>query len=200
MSAVTGGISNTLPKSKVINHIVIIDNIKQPWNFKQSQSIKREINKYFPNIAIRLAYSLRAGGVAIHVNSKKDQELILDFNWPSEAFQDSGATLSCHKDRNEPKVMLKNVDPRIPEEELQEILFQFTCYRNRVVRFKYQDSGKPLPVVKVTFTAEEATELLKIRKLAIKGIEVRVEDYKYLHRRKIECFNCKGVHIARDCT
>ena len=92
-------------------------------------------------------------------------------------------------------------DPKISTEDLEEILFQFTSFKNRVVRFKYQDSGKSLPVVKATFTAEEAVEAVKARRLVVNGTVVAVEDYKYLHRREIKCFNCRGAnHIARDCT
>ena len=189
------------PSINPTNHIVIIDNLKQPWKYRQSPSIKRELSKFFPNIVIRLAYSLRAGGVAFHVNSKKDQDTILNFTWPQEAFDGSGATISCHRDQKEPKVILKNIKRDISERELEERLFQFTATVNKVRRFKYQDTGKPLPVVKVTFQSEKGIELLKSKKLSIEGVNIAVEDYKYLHRREIKCFNCSGTnHIARDCT
>ena len=100
-------------------------------------------------------YSLRAGGIALHLKSAKDQSQLLQHQWPVEAFNNSGSTLICHKESNDPKVILKNLDRWKKEEELQELIFMLTGVRNKVHRFRYRDTGKPLPVVKVTFQSKE---------------------------------------------
>ena len=55
--------------------IVLIDNIKDPKLFTDSQEILREIKKY-SDIQIDYAYQLARGGVAIHVKSIEDRDLL----------------------------------------------------------------------------------------------------------------------------
>ena len=156
------------------------------------------MSRFLPIISL----SLRAGGVAIHLRSEKDLLSILNFTWPEKAFGDSGLTLDCHKERNDPKIILKNVNPEKPEKDLQDLLFQLTGIRNKILRFKYRDSGKPLPVVKATFQSEKGIKhLLSNKKLSIDGVEVKVEEYKYLHRREVKCLYCNQLdHVVKDCT
>ena len=136
----------------------------------------------------------------IPIYCAKDQSQLLQHQWPVEAFNNSGSTLICHKESNDPKVILKNLDRWKKEEELQELIFMLTGVRNKVHRFRYRDTGKPLPVVKVTFQSRRGIQALLERKLVIEGVEAISEEYRYRHSREIRCYKChQKDHIARIC-
>ena len=185
--------------NKNSSNLIVIDNIRESWKFKNSNSIKREFNKYFKDVKLILAYSLKAGGVALHVANKESAERILKYSWPAEAFNNSGSQLYCHTAQNNPKVILKNIDAALTEKELEDIVQIFTGEKISVKRFHYRDTGKPLPVVKVTCSESAANKLLT-KPLSIKGKNIPIEKFVQVHRREINCFNCRERgHIARFC-
>ena len=182
-----------------LTNLVIIDNIRQSWKYKSSSSIKREFTKYFPNIRIQLAYSLKAGGIALHLANPESAKQVSSFLWPLEAFGDSGDQLYCHTASNRPKVILKNVNTKLSEEELGTIIQNVVTEKVLVKRFHYRDTGKRLPVIKVTCSEEASDRLLKCS-LKVYGRDIEVEPFKTIHRREITCFNCRDKgHIARVC-
>ena len=182
------------------NQVVIIDNIKESWKFRKSYHIKREFTKYFPDIKLSLAYSLKAGGIALHLTNQEAATRVLKYLWPAEAFNNSGSQIYCHPVNNKPKVILKNINPSLSEEEIERILQTFTPEKLTARRFYYRDTGKPLPVVKVTCASETAINLLLDKCQIVDGKEVRVEKFQAIHRREITCFNCQDQgHIARSC-
>ena len=191
----------TFPTYDSINNfVIVIDNIKNAWSFKNSQNIKREFNKYFPNTEIKLAYSLRAGGIAIHLKSQEDYIIVRDYTWPPEAFNNSGNSINCHPTNQNPKVILRNVDPTISTSDIQNIIGNSTASKSKVTRFFYKDTGKPMPIVKVICESADAYNLIKNSKLKISSKEIIVEDFKTISSTDITCFNCKEKgHIARIC-
>ena len=125
---------------------------------------------------------------------------LLKYLWPPEAFSNSGSKLYCHCASNKPKVILKNVDTHPTEEELEAILQTFTTEKVLVRRLWYRDTGKPLPVVKVTCPTEKVTDILLNKALSIRGRDIRAERFEKVHRREITCFSCREKgHIARSC-
>ena len=64
--------------------ILVVDNIKNAFEFNSSQRILKEINVFCSKVKVDFAYSLTEGGVAIHTNSK-DRNLLLDV-LPAELF------------------------------------------------------------------------------------------------------------------
>ena len=98
-----------------------------------------------------------------------------------------------------PKLILKNVDSALSEKEVEDIVQVFTGEKVSVKRFHYRDTGKRLQVVKVT-CGESAAHQLLTRSLLIKGRNILVEKFENIHRREINCFNCRERgHIARSC-
>ena len=130
--------------------ICTIDNIRCSWKFKKSPRIKSEFNKYFPDIRLVLAYSLRGGGVAIHFQTEGDLNRVLTFSWPDSAFENSGHQLLVRRVDDNPRLILKNVDPSISTDEIEFVLTKFTKCSIKAHRFKHKDSNKPLPVVKIS--------------------------------------------------
>ena len=180
-------------------NLVIIDNLRESWRYKNSSNIKKEFTKYFKDIKLLLAYSLKAGGIALHLVNKDSAERILNFQWPPEAFGNSGDQLICHTASNKPKVVLKNVDTTLSESELVDIFERFTLEKLSVRRFLYRDTGKRLPVVKVT-CSEAASHLLLSKSLTIRGKLVTAAKFESVHRREITCYSCREQgHIARSC-
>ena len=168
--------------------------------FKNSANIKKEFSKYFPNTKIKLAFSLKAGGLAIHLETKEDLNSVLNYKWPTEAFNNSGNTLLCHTEENKHKLILRNINPNLSIQELEKILFTFTGENIKVHRFTYRDTGKPIPVVKLTLQSEESKKLLLERQLIISSVTVKPEQFKYLHQRQVTCLNChQPNHIASQC-
>ena len=133
------------------------------------------------------------------MESKESAERVLKFLWPPEAFNNSGTQLYCHTASNKPKVVLKNVDTTLSEKKVEDIVQTFTGEKVSLRRFHYRDSGKPLPVVKVT-CSENALQHLFTKSLTINGRNVVAEKFESIHRREITCFNCRERgHIARSC-
>ena len=191
--------SNTRDSKNNTSNLVIIDNIKESWKYKSSSSIKREFCKYFKNEKLVLAYSLKAGGIALHLAKKESADSVLRFVWPAEAFGNSGTQIYCHTCTNKPKVILKNIDTSLSEREIEDIIQKDITEKVSVRRFHYRDTGKRLPVVKVTCSAITA-DLLLSKTLNILGRDIVSEKFESIHRREITCFNCREKgHIARSC-
>ena len=101
---------------------------------------------------------------------------------------------------NKPKLILKNVDISLSESYIEDTLQIFTKEKVSAKRFHYGDTGKRLPVVRLTCNSETAYNLLLATKYTIKGNIVVIERFQNIHRREINCYSCneKG-HIARSC-
>ena len=180
--------------------IVLIDNLKNPWLFRNSASIKREFTKHFPDIQVKLAFSQRAGGISIQLVSEKDLQKVLGYKWPPSAFCNSGKDLICRRLRNLHKIVLKNVDPRKTESEIWDILNTFTGFDFKVHRFRYQDTGRAIPVVSLSAREKEAIDCIRSGRLSISGCEVKVEEHRFYFPEEVKCFRChESGHIARLC-
>ena len=82
---------------------------------------------------------------------------------------------------------MKNLNLAVEDRSLEELIYQLTGVRNRVHRYRYRDTGKPLPVVKVTFNNQRGIDSLLAKKLIIQGVEAQPEEFKYRHSREIRC-------------
>ena len=152
-----------------------------------------------PDTRLVLAYSLKAGGIALHLANKESAQKVLQFRWPETAFNNSGSQLHCHTPSNHHKVILKNIDPSLSEKEVQDLVEGFLSEKIQVKRFYYRDTGKRLPVVKIR-GSETACHKLLTRSFTIQGKEVQVSKFLSVHHREIPCYNCQeGGHIARSC-
>ena len=183
------------------NLILIIDNIINSWHFRNSADIKGELSKFFPLINFRLVYSLKAGGIALHLNSQQDYQTILNFHWPPEAFCHSGSNLKCHPIVNKYKLILKNVNPNVACSEIEDLLYTFTSSQTKTHRYRYRDTRKSMPVVRVTCTSEEIALKILNNHIQIGPDSIVVEKFKETQSRDITCFLCNNQgHIAQYCS
>ena len=67
------------------DRILIIDNIEEPNKYRASSQILKEIKTFAPNIKVVYAYSLSRGGIAVHLQTSEDRDLLLN-TLPPEAF------------------------------------------------------------------------------------------------------------------
>ena len=83
---------------------------------------------------------------------------------------------------------------------MQDVLSSFTGECIKVHRFRYRDTGKPIPVVKLTCpTANAQTKILETG-LSIWGVDIIAEPFHYYSKKELTCFGCgKKGHISRDC-
>ena len=199
VAVVQSAIESVAPQEDDSLYVLTIDNINQSWKFKKSSTIKSEFNRYFPDILLQLAYSLRGGGIALHFNCTEDLVQVLNFRWPIAAFNQSGKDIVVRRVDRNPRLILKNVDPNLSVDKIEEILAIFTGVTVRVHRFKHHDSNKPIPVIKV-ICPPQAAEKIKTHSLWWCGTLISVEDFISEHRPDIDCYKCNSRgHTASRC-
>ncbi|XP_035695847.1 uncharacterized protein LOC118429469 [Branchiostoma floridae] len=184
------------------NHIVLIDGIPQPEQYKNSGKIIAEIARNKPHCAhnIDLAYLLPRGGIAVHCKNSKATEDLLQ-PWQDGAFNANSEQLSSHKaDQSYGKrAILKNITPEATEEEIEQTILKQTSIQVKAHRYRYQDTGKPLRVVRVDATLGQLNDLF-LQTLTIRGDTITVETYRSKKTTPIRCYNCHKLgHIARLC-
>ncbi|CAH1787690.1 unnamed protein product, partial [Owenia fusiformis] len=106
-------------------NIIIVDNIKNPGLFKDSITIKKEINKFKPSVKITHCYQLCRGGIAIHL-ADPDQRSLLLSSWPEDAFGGSGLDLDIHDNTPSPRCILRNVNHKVTSENVSAIIQEQT--------------------------------------------------------------------------
>ena len=181
--------------------VVIIDGLLAPLEFRNSQKIKQELNKYFPNHKWPFVYILHRGGIAIHCENQEVRDEVLHFAWPKEAFQGSGTEIHCHPPHTTNRVVLKNVPVNISNTELRREIFSQTSVKCKEIhRHKYVDTGKLLPVVTISTESQtEASELLQ-SPILIGNQSVNCTQYRNKHSLAVRCFRCHRFgHTAVWC-
>ena len=180
-------------------HIVIVDGLKSPKNFKDSQVLKKEIYKHKKDIHLKYTYPLARGGIAIHVENEKEIEE-LQKEWPAEAFGDSGKHLSVHKIGPGPRCVFKNLQSSLGEEFVKEEIKKQCGVDVSIRRLRYRDSKKPLPVAVVTCAAHEGLAALFKADITIAKKKVRVVPYRSKRNIPVRCYRCQEYgHIANSC-
>ena len=66
-------------------HIVILDGIHAPTQYRNSSNIAKEINRHKPDLRFKHIYQLPAGGIAIHCATGADRDIALQ-RWSTSAF------------------------------------------------------------------------------------------------------------------
>ncbi|CAG2227771.1 unnamed protein product [Mytilus edulis] len=149
-----GKLPRALREKKDPEKIIIIDNIEQPNTAIDSTTIRKELTKIKAlEDQIEEAYSLPKGGIAIHLKDQKTRDKIIK-SWPinTSVF---GEKSVAHKPRSinhgTNSCYLHNIPVHLSEENLSLDLSHLYKIKE-VKRKKYRDTGKLMPVVKVTFT------------------------------------------------
>ena len=177
----------------------MVDNIKEAQNWKSSKVIKDKLNQHPGFQEVDFAYSLPRGGVAIHFKSEDTAEEVLE-NWPSDVFSPTEKP-----NRVRGKVIcqtgfVKNIDIRLADNQLKSFLVSSECVVKEVRKVFHRNSGKPMPIRKITFGSESDLDKAICLELPFKlnGKQAFYEKEKQL--KVVRCFPCHRYnHIAANC-
>ena len=180
-------------------NIIVVDNIENSQHLKSSNTIREKLENHPVLRQIEFAYSLPRGGVALHCKSKEEADNILS-HWPDKVFAEREKPHRIQPHTPCKTGFLKNIDVKIRDSEVKGFLESQQCKVQEVRRVFHRNSGKPMPIRKVTFVNN--SDLKKSKQL----------DYPFkLHGRKafceeerkhkvVRCFACHRFnHIAVNC-
>ena len=180
-------------------HIVIVDGLKTPKEFKDSQVLKREIYKHKKDIHLKYTYPLARGGIAIHVENEKEMEEVQK-EWPAEAFGNSGSQLSVHTIGPGSRCVFKNLPPSLGEDFVKDEVMKQCGVQVSVRRLRYRDTKKPLPVAVVTCEAHEGLATLFKANIVIAKKKIKVVSYRTKRNIPVRCYRCQEYgHVASRC-
>lgn len=123
--------------------ILIIDKVHNPSQYKSSRYIIQEINKFFPEVKVSFAYSLAKGGIAVHLTSKQDRDLLLH-HLPTESF--GGGLRHLPRGNGSKVAYIKGVDTSVDLDHLTRYLQIRGISIFEVRRLLRRHSGRPTQV------------------------------------------------------
>ena len=151
--------------------IVIIGKVSNPENFKNSQVILKELNRYCPDIKAIAAFSLARGGISIYLKSVEDRDEVLK-KLTRESF--GGGIKKILSPFKSSHIFLKGVDTSIREETIITTLKSISSGIQEVKRLRNNQTGKLRQVIKVTCSQEAAGKLTNLN-LLIGERKIRIE-------------------------
>ena len=158
------------------------------------------MKKHKGNLKIRYAHALNRGGIAIALDSEEKVDTLKE-DWPVEAFENSGLTLTAHDNSlSQPKCILKNIKPYQPIDSVLTEVKKQTGVAVTGRRLRYRDSNKPMPIVVVNCNSFEDLQTLFKADIIIGNKKALVKSYRSKSTIPLRCYNCQEFgHIARLC-
>ena len=184
---------------KKSGNIIVVDNIKEAHQWKSSKTIKDQLDTFPELKSIDFAYSLPRGGIALHCKSDNEADEILE-KWPRKVFSEAEKP---HRPKEESLChtgFLKNIDIRVKDSQLRDFLNNKHCKVLEVKKIFHRNSGRPMPIRKVTFATNSdlLTALRVDYPFKLNGKEAFCEEEK--RHKVIRCFSCHRFnHIAANC-
>ena len=183
---ISGGACNS-------DHIVIIDNIKDPSKYRTRKQILREINRVKPALNIKYVYSLAAGGICLHLHSAVDLDLALT-KWPTDTFGTSEVIPHLPAPKEEwTKVYITRVPVNVTTDSINKVI-NCDCSAQRL---KLSGTNTVSKTVAIKVRRTEAHKVIE------EGVSLQGTTYKCTPQRAIKivrCYKCQHFgHIAKTC-
>ena len=185
------------------DNIVILDKIKDPSAYTDSRKILEEIELRNPELGVDFAYTLSAGGIALHCKSIKDYNLALQ-PWPKDSF--GGSNITPHppasarlKATN--SVVIRNIKQEITDTDIQLATQLITGSSTSVRRFKNRRTGRFMPIAELTVNSNSEKGITQLLKQGIKIGTVILPCEPKRTAKVIRCYNCNLFgHTAYHCS
>ncbi|MEW8547196.1 MAG: hypothetical protein AB2693_27105 [Candidatus Thiodiazotropha sp.] len=179
------------------HHVVIVDNINCPKNFRSSIQITEKIKKFDQLRNTEFAFSLAHGGIALHFKSEEAADRAVK-DWPEVVFNTGEVP---HRPTENKVNFMKNVDTNLSDKQIGEILTKAGIKYSQIKRLHYRFHKGRMPVVKLlhpTVEDKKAAQSQKVRiPISFQGRHAYVEPQKNCI---VRCFNCQRFgHTARLC-
>ena len=181
-------------------NIVVVDSVKEPKKYNNSQSIVKELST---NISVAeqcdLTYNLAQGGKAIHLKEGTDRTSFIE-KWPQDLF---GGDTVAHptKGYQNKKVFysyIKGVPQSLTIPALEDLLNEFGP--TGIHRLRHNQSRKALPIVKVTFDSpEKYTAVLESHGIKIPGTNKTAVFAPERGYKVVRCYNCQRYGHTSGC-
>ena len=182
------------------NNIVIIDNIANPSPYKNSGVILKEIKTFKPNLNVKHAYVLPAGGIALHCRSEKDKQEALE-PWPEESFEHS--SIVAHEPsgaQHGADFVCRNISKHIRDTDIVEAVKFITgdSCQVQIHRFKNRSKNCFMPLARITISDSSKIDVFLQNGLLI-GRKI-LPCQRFRKNLIIRCYNCQGYgHISKLC-
>ena len=188
-------IETRVPPSKERKYIVIVDGVTKKFN--SSVLIKEEIAKFYKEITIKHCYQLVRGGIAIHVEDKESEEILLK-PWPTGAFGTDKKLISHRpSSTNKKSIVIKQVESQIEHKEICEYL-KTTYKETDIITRRFYKNRNPLPIVKVTASVNLVNQWIN-QEIQVFGQTKPCEAYKFRYI-PTRCYRCQRFgHTAKIC-
>lgn len=180
------------------DQVIIVDNIKNPKEFRSSIQIQEKIKGFEQFQEVQLAYSLPQGGIVLHFRSSVAAEKALE-NWPECVFNDKEVPHRTSSKKESTVNYMKNVDTSLSEFQIGEILSSIGIKYCSIKRLHYRYGRHPMPVVQLVHASVEdkLAALQMVIPITFQNRNAFLESKKF---KVIRCFNCQRFgHIARTC-
>ena len=179
--------------SEIREKIVIVDNIENPSNYRNSKNILKEV-KQFSKLKVEFAYPLVKGGVAIHTKNKEDRYILLE-HLAGKAFG-SCKISKLSRIRNK-FVFIKKVDVKVSIEEISSKLESLNIPIIECKRIINSRTQRPTKTIKVTINNKDLENLLRTE-ISIGGEICIIEKQKIKYI--VRCYECQQFgHIGQNC-
>ena len=179
---------------------VVVNNIADPKQTKNSSTIKTELSKTFSQKKFKSVMKRANGDIIVELETETEAKELVS-TWDTSLF--GGSKCRSTKKRQADSVVLKDVplpedisETGMNEEGLHEAIR--SKYPNAHIE-RFKKDGRPMHVIKITPENQVQTEELLTAGFAIGNLWVRAE--KAINKpRVIQCYNCLQLgHIAKIC-
>ena len=185
------------------DNIVILDKLKDPSTYTDCRKIVEEIKLRNPELGVDFAYTLPAGGIAVHCKSIEDYNLALQ-PWPKDSF--GGSNITPHPPasarlKSTTSVVIRNIKQDITDTAIQQAAQLITGTTTSVRRFKNRRTGRFMPIAELTVNSSNEEIITLLLKQGIKIGTVILPCEPKRTARVIRCYNCNLFgHTAYHCS